>query len=325
MHNQQLRKSSRSTNGAAFDVACLGITLAVLVTLVFVLQANFTIWTLKFAGVNVMRLRSSNPIMDVISAPTQVDHLQYADVIIDSSSLPNASVFPRLRQIDFERCQLTKSGGQSLTRFQQLSSFVIIESSIEEGTFDRIGEMGELSVVSIYNCKIGRNVLESLSELARLDCLNLSKSQFADEDAAHLAEIPGLNTLLLSKSSITDAGIARIRDSVNIGFLNLAGTDVSDVGLQHISRWPSVTDLDIRGTRIGDASRQNIEAMPCLRRLYVADVNLSVECLRELLRNKRFESLDVFCSNTTYDQFRTLESVYPEVRCSIDRRLDPVN
>jgi Leucine-rich repeat (LRR) protein len=153
---------------------------------------------------------------------------------------------------------------------------------------------GELSAeqtrLSLRGTAINDATAAALAPLgSALRHLDLSATEIGDAGLAVLAHFPRLESLNLGNTAVSSSGLAKLPRSLQK--LVLDNTYCEGAGLPPL---PALAELDLLGAPVSDAGLQAIvHAAPNLRRLHLAETDITSEGLAALARLVRLEHLDL--------------------------------
>ncbi|MBZ2178270.1 MAG: hypothetical protein K7J47_11250 [Acidobacteria bacterium] len=153
---------------------------------------------------------------------------------------------------------------------------------------------GELSAdqtrLSLHGTPINDATAAALAPLGpTLRHLDLSATEIGDAGLAVLARFPHLESLHLASTAVSSAGLAGLPRALKK--LVLDNTYFEGTGLPPL---PALVDLDLLGTPVSDPGLAALaEAAPNLRRLHLAETDVSSAGLAALARLPRLEHLDL--------------------------------
>ncbi|MFN7647804.1 MAG: hypothetical protein ACK5UT_09830 [Acidobacteriota bacterium] len=274
-------------------------------------------------------LISSNALASL--APLSLlEELDLSGTVIDDAAIPHLAPLTRLRRLDLAGANITDAALETIARLPALEELNLYRTKVTNTGLARLRSLATLRDLDV---RYSRATAAGVAALARpgdalpawirslggelsadQTRLSLHGTPINDATAAALAPLgPTLRHLDLSATEIGDAGLAVLARFPHLESLHLASTAVSSAGLAGLPRalkklvldntyfegtglppLPALVDLDLLGAPVSDPGLAALaEAAPNLRRLHLAETDVSSAGLAALARLPRLEHLDL--------------------------------
>ena len=146
-----------------------------------------------------------------------------------------------------------------------------------------IARLNAVKEVTLNWNSVDDDGLKYLSGLSSLNRLELDGCPVTDSGMVELANLKKIEYLSLAFTNVTDDGLHELRKLRNLKYLSLEGTDVSGDIYIHLKKFQHLETLKLSSTKIGQSEIEMIAELSRLKKLYIADTNVSD--LDAILRN----------------------------------------
>jgi beta-lactamase regulating signal transducer with metallopeptidase domain len=201
---------------------------------------------------------------------------------------PNAGAKPTKLDEFLQRVKQTQRGpfgGNPIARNErgEIVGLGLAEFELHPGDAAIIGQLPELSRLSLQRSNVTDEDLQQLKGLKKLTALNLWDTKIGDAGVAALAELSTLQNLQLGDTGITDDGLKSIARLTALRELDLARTKITDAGLKSLAPLgPKLIGLKLAETSITDAGLAALDKLPGLRGVTLDETNVTTVGLERL-------------------------------------------
>ncbi|MBC7853184.1 MAG: hypothetical protein IAF94_07090, partial [Pirellulaceae bacterium] len=158
----------------------------------------------------------------------------------------------------------------------------LAEFQLQPGDAACIGELPELSRLSLQRSNVKNEDLQHFKGLKKLTALNLWDAKIGDAGVAALTELSALQSLQLGATEITDAGLGAVAKLSMLRELDLARTKITDAGLKSLAPLTKLEGLKLAETSISDAGLAALEKLPALRGVTLDETAVTATGLQRL-------------------------------------------
>lgn len=155
---------------------------------------------------------------------------------LTAASFNTLAKFKKLEHISVDNMTITASQLQAIQSLP-IKHLSLENCTLDEGCFKAIGQMTNLTILSLPDSDLKGTWLSHIRSLTQLEELSLKGASefsitkrrivFTDGDTQHLTSLKSLRTLLLNNTSIGDASLAELIKLPNLASLHLANTKVT--------------------------------------------------------------------------------------------------
>jgi beta-lactamase regulating signal transducer with metallopeptidase domain len=158
----------------------------------------------------------------------------------------------------------------------------LAEFELQPGDAAIIGQLPELSRLSLQRSNVTDEDLQQFKGLKKLTALNLWDAKISDAGVAAIAELSALQTLQLGGTGITDDGLKSVAKLNALRELDLARTKITDAGLKSLSPLWKLEGLKLAETSITDAGLPARDKLPALRGITLDETQVTAAGLERL-------------------------------------------
>lgn len=169
-------------------------------------------------------------------------------VPIDGSGLACLGRLP-LTELFLVDVPLRTSATAHLRQLAHLRTLYLANRAIDDGVFQHIGGMKELSLLSLDNSQVTGTNIQLLDGMC-LEMLSLAGSCVTDMGLSRMFSAETIQTLLIDSTAIGDRGLSEIHRLKHLRWLGARKTSLSDEGIKLLANLPELSYLDVRETNV---------------------------------------------------------------------------
>ena len=200
---------------------------------------------------------------------------------------------------------------EPLRRFDHLKALVLGEMSIDDGVFQHIRTLHDLTYLNLAYT----NVEGDFTELAKLPLQDLRLEgcrRVGDRCARSLAAFPRLRRLEIHMTGLTDDGV---HDAANLPLEVLwLGGPITDGGMKAVATMTTLRHLDVCCPGVTDEGVRALVRLKGLEVLWLSNCNITDESIASLSRLKSLRELALGKTGVTQSGRQRLRELLPECR-----------
>ena len=217
--------------------------------------------------------------------------------------------------------QVEKLGGRAFLKKGKISEIILIDKDVPNGFFSQLGDLRELTDLSLENCRIQADHIIPISTLPKLEWLNLYRTPLGEQGVNLLSKSKSIALLPIGKAGVTDRGLENLTKMSQLTYLGLRGNPVTDKGARHLSKLSNLQGLYLGETNVTDRTIAEIAHLSRLQKLWLHDLPISDEAVSHLAKLNELKEVHIYATNISAQGARTLQSSLP--RCRVIHEIFP--
>jgi len=217
--------------------------------------------------------------------------------------------------------QVEKLGGRAFLKKGKISEIILIDKDVPSGFFSQLGDLSELTDLSLENCRIHADDVIPISTLPKLEWLNLYRTPLGEQGVNLLSKSRSISLLPIGKAGVTDLGLEYLCKMGQLTYLGLRGNPVTDKGARHLSKLSNLQGLYLGETNVTDRTIAEIAHLSRLQKLWLHDLPISDEAVSHLAKLNELKEVHIYATNISAQGARTLQSSLP--RCRVIHEIFP--
>jgi len=217
--------------------------------------------------------------------------------------------------------QVEQLGGRAFLKKGKISEIILIDKDVPNGFFSQLGDLRELTDLSLENCRIQADHIIPISTLPKLEWLNLYLTPLGEQGVNLLSKSRSISLLPIGKAGVTDLGLEYLCKMGQLTYLGLRGNPVADKGARHLSKLSNLQGLYLGETNVTDRTIAEIAHLSRLQKLWLHDLPISDESVSHLAKLTELKEVHIYATNISAQGARTLQSSLP--RCRVIHEIFP--
>ena len=220
-------------------------------------------------------------------------HVCRASVIIQTSYFGDATCSkcgsllwprpPRDQEAVRARNLLSHSGAKFGIDRENLSwKIQFSHLEIQEKTTKRLKQIGPITELYLYDCRLSELSISILSDLQTLEVLELSSTNITEKSLALVNRLTQLELLALDETNITDESLQQLSQLSKLWSLDLDHTKIQGSHLGKLSFIDQLECLSLSRTSVGDKALAQLHFATKLEELWVENTNVTPRGIRRL-------------------------------------------
>ncbi|MCA9136144.1 MAG: hypothetical protein KDB00_05280 [Planctomycetales bacterium] len=247
----------------------------------------------KLRSVSLMQAGVGDQAIKFITRCDQVQSVSLFQTSVTDQGLTLLPDFKSLTTISLSGGTFSADGIRSLRNVRNLRSFIWM-AEIDEQQLDAVGDLQQISNLSLSNVNLTEKVVDVVNGLKQLSSLSLSLSDLSDDQCESLAKIKvatsislmratnisstglskltamNLRSLMVYRASLTDDDMPLIGAITSLTTLSISDSPITDDGLQHLETLTNLHYLNLRGTQVTEEGGARLkEKLPGLRTIRI--------------------------------------------------------
>ncbi|HUE73357.1 MAG TPA: hypothetical protein VMP01_20940 [Pirellulaceae bacterium] len=204
-------------------------------------------------------------------------------------------------------CGLADGDVAHLANHRRLRRASIIGNGFTNASLATLGDLPELTDVTLSRVDITDDGLKHLSNLKKLESLYVCFTPIQGRGLDHLKSLPKLRHLSLNGSAISDDGLAGLAGCKNLESIDLCFTTVSDRGLAHLTALPKLKTIRLH--RVALRSGEGLGDLDQVEMLDLSEAQLKPGVLKHLAEMKSLRDVNLLRSNVDDNLLSELKDV----------------
>ncbi|MDG1131785.1 MAG: hypothetical protein P8N21_03735 [Opitutales bacterium] len=219
---------------------------------------------------------------------------------------------PALTHSPVERVE--QIGGKIFLKKEKVSEIILIDKDVPSGFFSQLGDLSELTDLSLENCRIQADDVISISNIPKLEWLNLYRTPLGELGVNLLSKSKSIALLPIGKAGVTDLGLEYLCKMDQLTYLGLRGNPVTDKGARHLSKLSKLEGLYLGETKVTDRTIAKIAHLSRLQKLWLHDLPITDEAVSHLTKLTELKEVHIYATNISAQGARTLQQSLPKCR-----------
>ncbi len=153
---------------------------------------------------------------------------------------------------------------------------------MEEITTEQLKQIGTITELYLYDCRISKYSLSILSELRTLEVLELGCTNITENSLALVNRLTQLELLALDETNITDESLGQLYQLSNLWSLDLDQTKIQGTNLAQLPFIGQLECLSLSQTNIDDQALDQLHFATKLEELWVENTKVTARGLRRI-------------------------------------------
>ena len=217
--------------------------------------------------------------------------------------------------------QVEQLGGRAFLKKGKISEIILIDKDVPSGFFSQLGDLRELTDLSLENCRIKADHIIPISTLPKLEWLNLYLTPLGEQGVNLLSKSRSISLLPIGKAGVTDLGLEYLCKMGQLTYLGLRGNPITDKGAKHLSKLSTLEGLYLGETNVTDRTIAEIAHLSRLQKLWLHDLPITDEAVSHLAKLTELKEVHIYATNISAQGARTLQSSLP--RCRVIHEIFP--
>jgi Leucine-rich repeat (LRR) protein len=226
---------------------------------------------------------------------------------------------PALTHSPVERVE--QIGGKIFLKKEKVSEIILIDKDVPSGFFSQLGDLSELTDLSLENCRIQADDVISISNIPKLEWLNLYRTPLGELGVNLLSKSKSIALLPIGKAGVTDLGLEYLCKMGQLTYLGLRGNPVTDKGARHLSKLSKLEGLYLGETKVTDRTIAKIAHLSRLQKLWLHDLPITDEAVSHLTKLTELKEVHIYATNISAQGAKTLQKSLP--RCRVIHEIFP--
>ena len=205
-------------------------------------------------------------------------------------------------------------GGRAFLKKGKVSEIILIDKDVPSGFFSQLGDLSELTDLSLENCGIHADDVIPISTLPKLEWLNLYRTPLGEQGVNLLSKSKSIALLPIGKAGVTDLGLEYLCKMGQLTYLGLRGNPVTDKGAKHLSKLTKLEGLYLGETNVTDRTIAEIAHLSRLQKLWLHDLPITDEAIVHLSKLKRLKEIHIYATNISARGAQSLQKSLPKCR-----------
>ena len=219
---------------------------------------------------------------------------------------------PALTHSPVERVE--QIGGKIFLKKEKVSEIILIDKDVPSGFFSQLGDLSELTDLSLENCRIQADDVISISNIPKLEWLNLYRTPLGELGVKLISKSKSIGLLPTGKAGVTDRGLENLCNMSQLIYLGLRGNPITDAGARHLFKLKNLEGLYLGETQVTDRTIAEIAHLSRLQKLWLHDLPITDEAIDYLAMLKQLRELHIYATNISAQGARTLQQSLPKCR-----------
>ena len=219
---------------------------------------------------------------------------------------------PYLNRSPVQRVELM--GGKIFLKKAKVSEIILQDTDVPRRFFFQLGDLSELTDLSLENCRIERNDIVAISNLPKLEWLNLYRTPLGEQGVKLISKSKSIGLLPTGKAGVTDRGLENLCNMSQLIYLGLRGNPITDAGARHLFKLKNLEGLYLGETQVTDRTIAEIVHLSRLQKLWLHDLPITDEAIDYLAMLKQLRELHIYATNISAQGARTLQQSLPKCR-----------
>ncbi len=205
-------------------------------------------------------------------------------------------------------------GGRAFLKKGKVSEIILIDKDVPSGFFSQLGDLSELTDLSLENCGILADDVIPISTLPKLEWLNLYRTPLGEQGVNLLSQSKSIALLPIGKAGVTDLGLEYLCKMGQLTYLGLRGNPVTDKGARHLSKLSKLEGLYLGETKVTDRTIAEIAHLSRLQKLWLHDLPITDAAIEHLSKLKRLKEIHIYATNISPKGAQSLQKSLPKCR-----------
>ena len=205
-------------------------------------------------------------------------------------------------------------GGRAFLKKGKLSEIILIDKDVPSGFFSQLGDLSDLTDLSLENCRIQADDMIPISTLPKLEWLNLYRTPLGEQGVNLLSKSKSIALLPIGKAGVTDLGLEYLCKMGQLTYLGLRGNPVTDKGAKHLSKLTKLEGLYLGETQVTNQTVTEIAHLSRLQKLWLHDLPITDEAIVHLSKLKRLKEIHIYATNISARGAQSLQKSLPKCR-----------
>jgi len=219
---------------------------------------------------------------------------------------------PYLNHSPVQRVELM--GGKIFLKKAKVSEIILQDTDVPRRFFFQLGDLSELTDLSLENCRIEPDNIIAISNLPRLEWLNLYRTPLGEQEVKLLSKSSSIVLLPLGKVGVTNRGLENLCKMSQLTYLGLRGNPVTDKGAQHLSKLSNLQGLYLGETQVTDQTVTEISHLYQLEKLWLHDLPITDKAIGHLAKLTQLKEVHIYGTNISAQGARSLQESLPKCR-----------
>ena len=217
--------------------------------------------------------------------------------------------------------QVEQLGGRAFLKKGKVSEIILIDKDVPSGFFSQLGDLSELTDLSLENCRIEPDNIVAISNLPKLEWLNLYRTPLGEQEVNLLSKSSNIVLLPLGKVGVTNRGLENLCKMSQLTYLGLRGNPITDAGARHLSKLKNIEGIYLGETQVTDRTIAEIAHLSRLQKLWLHDLPITDEAVSHIAMLKQLREVHIYATNISAQGARTLQKSLP--RCRVIHEIFP--
>ena len=205
-------------------------------------------------------------------------------------------------------------GGRAFLKKGKVSEIILIDKDVPSGFFSQLGDLSELTDLSLENCGIHADDVIPISTLPKLEWLNLYRTPLGEQGVNLLSKSKSIALLPIGKAGVTDLGLEYLCKMGQLTYLGLRGNPVTDKGARHLSKLSKLEGLYLGETKVTDQTIAEIAHLSQMQKLWLHDLPITDAAIEHLSKLKRLKEIHIYATNISARGAQSLQKSLPKCR-----------
>ena len=205
-------------------------------------------------------------------------------------------------------------GGRAFLKKGKVSEIILIDKDVPSGFFSQLGDLSELTDLSLENCGIHADDVIPISTLPKLEWLNLYRTPLGEQGVNLLSQSKSIALLPIGKAGVTDLGLEYLCKMGQLTYLGLRGNPVTDKGARNLSKLSKLEGLYLGETKVTDQTIAEIAHLSRLQKLWLHDLPITDAAIEHLSKLKRLKEIHIYATNISPKGAQSLQKSLPKCR-----------
>jgi hypothetical protein len=153
-----------------------------------------------------------------------------------------------------------------------------------------IGQLTEVSEISIVNSRVGKHECRSLSQL------------------------PSLTSVSLFGTHIDDGAVLEIARCQKLSSVDLSFSNATDIDCKHLTECKSLRRIALNGTQVTDKGLEAIASLRCISVVFISEGPITEHGIETLLSKRELSALYCFGDRFEDNWWTSIRTRYPKCR-----------
>lgn len=203
----------------------------------------------------------------------------------------------------------------NLSGISGVSGMTLASAGITDLGLESLGEMQNLTYLSLFGNRITGTGLAALEHLDRLTYLGLWNNPLTDDGLAQMPVMASMQSMDLGPAPLRGPGFAAFTRLPALSAMRLYGLNLPPEGWNHLPEHPSLTRVEFHGCSITDEVLPCFERFPKLTELHIDTAAVSDAGIEALGRLSRLKKLALWKTQVTEAGLKQLRTLLPD--CSL--------